>query len=88
MAAAEALARGLPVAVTAGGALADLVPKEAGVIAPPGEADILSRAMRRPIFDTALRAAMAEAAWQAGQLLPRWGDRAAAFVAELEQARP
>jgi glycosyltransferase involved in cell wall biosynthesis len=86
MAVAEALARGLPVCVTAGGALADLVPVEAGVISPPGDVVSFGKAMRRVIFDTALRAAMAEAAWQAGQLLPRWDDRAAAFAAELERA--
>lgn len=86
MAVAEALARGLPVAVTAGGALADLVPVEAGVVSPPGDVISFGKAMRRVIFDTPLRAAMAQAAWQAGQALPRWGDRAAAFAAELEQA--
>lgn len=86
MAAAEALAHGLPVAITAGGAIADVVPKEAGVIAAPGDVVSLSRAMRRPIFDRALRAEMAEAAWRAGQKLPRWTDRATAFAAELEQA--
>lgn len=85
MAVAEALARGLPVAVSAGGALADLVPVEAGVVSPPGDAVSLGKAMRRAIFDTALRAEMAEAAWQAGQKLPRWADRAAAFVAELDR---
>ncbi|MDQ1078572.1 glycosyltransferase involved in cell wall biosynthesis [Pseudoroseomonas cervicalis] len=85
MAAAEALARGLPVAITAGGAIADLVPREAGVVAAPGDVTSLSRAMRRVIFDTRLRADMAEAAWQAGQRLPRWTDRATAFAAELEQ---
>jgi glycosyltransferase involved in cell wall biosynthesis len=84
MAAAEALARGLPVAITAGGAIADVVPRQAGVIAPPGDVTSLSRAMRRPIFDTALRAEMAEAAWKAGQALPRWPDRAAAFLAEMD----
>lgn len=86
MAAAEALARGLPVAITAGGAIADVVPKTAGVIAAPGDATSLSRAMRRPIFDTALRAEMAEEAWKAGQALPRWPDRAASFLAEIEKA--
>jgi glycosyltransferase involved in cell wall biosynthesis len=85
MAVAEAMARGLPCAITAGGALAELLPKEAGVIAAPGEADLLSRAMRRPICDIGLRAQMAEASWQAGQALPRWDDRAAAFAAELER---
>jgi glycosyltransferase involved in cell wall biosynthesis len=86
MAAAEALARGLPLAITAGGAIADLMPKEAGVMAAPGDVTSLSRAMRRPIFDRALRAEMAEAAWAAGQRLPRWTDRAAAFAAEIDRA--
>ncbi|MBC9178040.1 glycosyltransferase family 4 protein [Pseudoroseomonas ludipueritiae] len=86
MAAAEALARGLPVAITAGGAIADVVPKTAGVIAAPGDVTSLSRAMRRPIFDTGLRAEMAEEAWKAGQALPRWPDRATAFLAEMEKA--
>ncbi|MBO1074775.1 glycosyltransferase family 4 protein [Roseomonas marmotae] len=86
MAAAEALARGLPVAITAGGAIADVVPRTAGVIAPPGDVTSLSRAMRRPIFDKALRAEMAEEAWKAGQALPRWPDRAQAFLAEIGAA--
>lgn len=86
MAAAEALARGLPCAITAGGAIAEVVPKEACVLAPPGDAASLSRAMRRVIFDAGLRAQMADAAWAAGHRLPRWEDRAALFVAELERA--
>jgi hypothetical protein len=38
------------------------------------------------IFDTGLRQEMAEVAWQAGQRLPRWPDRAAAFATDLEKA--
>ncbi|WP_439595638.1 glycosyltransferase family 4 protein [Falsiroseomonas sp.] len=86
MAAAEALARGVPVAITAGGAIAEVVPVEAGVISPPGDVVSLGKAMRRAIFDTDLRAEMAEAAWAAGQKLPRWEDRATAFLAELKAA--
>ncbi len=86
MAAAEALARGVPVAITAGGAIAEVVPVEAGVISPPGDHVSLGKAMRRAIFDTDLRAEMAEAAWKAGQALPRWEDRATAFLAEMEKA--
>nr|WP_245214480.1 glycosyltransferase family 4 protein [Pararoseomonas indoligenes] len=86
MAVAEALARGLPLAVTAGGALADLAPRDAAVIAAPGDSNSLSRAMRRPIFDAGLREAMADAAWRAGERLPRWSDRAEAFAREIEAA--
>ncbi|MGX9962759.1 glycosyltransferase family 4 protein [Roseomonas sp. F4] len=86
MAAAEALARGVPVAITAGGAIAEVVPVTAGVISPPGNVVSLGKAMRRAIFDTDLRAEMAEAAWAAGQKLPRWEDRATAFLAELDKA--
>lgn len=84
MAAAEALARGLPVAVTAGGAIAEVVPLEAGVVSPPGNVGSFTKGLRRVLFDTELRAAMADAAWEAGQLLPRWSDRAERFAAELE----
>ena len=86
MAAAEALARGLPCAITQGGAIADVVPKPACIMAAPGDYNAFSRALRRVIFDPALRAEMAEAAWAAGQALPRWEDRAVKFAAELEQA--
>jgi glycosyltransferase involved in cell wall biosynthesis len=86
MAAAEAQARGLPLALCTGGAIADLVGPGAAILAAPGDANSLSRGMRRPLFDTALRAQMAEASWAAGQSLPRWEDRATRFVAELEAA--
>ena len=88
MAVAEALARGLPLAITEGGALADLAPRDAAVISPPGDHNSLSRAMRRPIYDAGLRRAMSDAAWRAGQQLPRWSDRAAAFAAEISAALP
>ncbi|MFT8245675.1 glycosyltransferase family 4 protein [Roseomonas sp. BN140053] len=87
MAAAEAMARGLPLALCKGGALAELMPEGAGVASPPGDHASLSRALRRVIFDAPLRARMAAASWRAGQALPRWEDRAVAFAAELEAAR-
>ena len=83
---AEALARGLPLAITAGGAAAELAPREASVVSPPGDANSLGRAMRRVMFDRALRAQMSDAAWATGQRLPRWSDQAAAFEAELLKA--
>lgn len=87
MAVAEALARGLPVAVTAGGAVAELVPADAAVVSAPGDAVSLGKGLRRLIFDADLRREMADAAWRAGQRLPRWDDRAEAFAAEIGKAR-
>ena len=86
MAAAEAMARGLPLAITAGGAIAELVPMEAGAVSPPGDVVSLTKALRRMIFDREMLREMADAAWAAGQALPRWADRAATFAAELERA--
>jgi glycosyltransferase involved in cell wall biosynthesis len=83
MAVAEALKRGIPCALTSGGAVADLLPVDAGVIVPPGDWIALSRAMRRPIFDTALRHRMSDAAFAAGQRLPGWETQADAFAREL-----
>jgi len=86
MAAAEAMARGLPLAITAGGAIAEVVAAGSAIVSPVDDAASLSKGMRRPIFDTDLRAEMAEASWQGGQRLPRWTDRAEAFRAELDKA--
>lgn len=83
MAVAEALRRGLPVAVTAGGAATELIPIEAGVVCAPGDHASLSKAMRRLVFSPDLRRAMAEVAWEAGRALPSWDTQAAAFVAAL-----
>ena len=81
---AEALRRGLPVAVTSGGGAAALVPAEAGVVAPPGDVEQLSKAMRRLIFSADLRAEMAEIAWQTGRSLPDWTTQVRTFVAALD----
>jgi glycosyltransferase involved in cell wall biosynthesis len=86
MAAAEAMARGLPLAITAGGAIAEVVAPGSAIVSPVDDIASLSKGMRRPIFDAELRAEMAEASWKAGQALPRWPDRAEAFRAELARA--
>ncbi len=83
MAIAEALKRGLPVAVTAGGAAGALVTSEAGVLLPPGDHINLSKALRRIIFNRELRRSMAEAAWRIGQTLPDWSTQAREFAQAL-----
>lgn len=80
---AEALKRGLPVAVCDGGAAGALVPAEAGVVCPAGDHEQLSKALRRMIFGRELRTYLGDNAWQAGQQLPSWDDQARAFAAAL-----
>lgn len=80
MAVAEALKRGLPVAVTSGGAAAALVEPEAGVVCQPGDLDQYAKALRRLIFDSDLRRDMGETAWQIGQRLPGWEQQAQSFA--------
>ena len=83
MAIAEALKRGVPVCITKGGAAGALVPMEAGVVCEVGDLATYSKAIRRMIFDTELRAEMADAAWQAGQALPEWPAQGRAFAEAL-----
>jgi glycosyltransferase involved in cell wall biosynthesis len=85
MAVAEALKRGLPVAVCAGGAAATLVEPEAGVVCEPGDQVQLSKALRRLIFSPSLRAEMGEVAWQVGQKLPHWDTQAQEFSKNLSR---
>ena len=85
MAVAEALKRGLPVAVCAGGAAAALVEPDAGVVCEPGDQVQLSKALRRVIFSPSLRADMGEVAWQIGQRLPNWETQARVLAQNLSR---
>jgi glycosyltransferase involved in cell wall biosynthesis len=76
MALAEAMARGLPIVSTTGGAAAETVPGTAAIKVPPGDEAALAAAVRRVLTDADLRARMADASWAAGQKLPRWEDTA------------
>lgn len=83
MAIAEALKRGVPVAVSDGGAAGKLVTEMSGVVCPVGDWINLSKALRRMIFGSELRREMAEAAWQAGQMLPSWQTQVREFAQAL-----
>ncbi len=80
---AEAMRRGLAVAVTNVGA----VPVAGGTGSRRGvrarRCRAISKAMRRLIFDRPLLHDMAEVAWQSGQSLPSWNEQAARLAAVL-----
>jgi glycosyltransferase involved in cell wall biosynthesis len=82
---AEAMARGLPMVASVGGAAAETVPDEAGLKVPPGDVPALRDALARMIADADLRRRCGDASWAAGQRLPRWGDTAGKVAAVLRE---
>lgn len=79
---AEAMARGLPIVSTTGGAAAATVPDGAALKVPPGDPAAMAQALRRMLGDRALRARMAQASWQAGQQLPDW-NKTTGIIAQV-----
>lgn len=80
----EAVARGLPIVSTTGGAIAATVPAGAGLLVPPGDAAALGAALAGLMDDPARRHALRQRALAARQRLPGWPAQAAAFAAALE----
>ena len=80
---AEALARGLPIVATAGGAVPGTVPAEAGLLVPPGDGTALRAALARLIDDGPLRARLREGARRARQGLPTWHEAGERFAAAV-----
>lgn len=83
MAYAEALAHGLPVIGTTGGAIPDTVPQEAGLLVPPGDVESLTEALRRVLQDVRLRARLSQGAREAAVSQPTWEDSVKRFEAVL-----
>jgi len=69
---AEAMAHGLPVIATTAGAIPETVPRQAGLLVPPGDPAALARALRRVIAQPALAARLAAGSRAAGARLPDW----------------
>ena len=86
MAYAEALAHGLPVIGTTGGAIADTVPQQAGILVEPGHVDALAKALATLIGDANRRVQLAAGARTAASNLPTWAQSCALFSGALEQA--
>jgi glycosyltransferase involved in cell wall biosynthesis len=76
MAAAGAMARGLPLVASNSGALATTIPDAAALKFAAGDTTRLRAALHQMLTDTACRTSCAGASWAAGQTLQRWPDTA------------
>lgn len=72
----EALARGLPILCTTGGAAAETAPDEAALKVLPGNVAALRQGLGVLIDDGVARKARADAAWRAAGSLSRWQEAA------------
>ncbi len=86
MALAEALAHGLPVVSTTGGAIPEIVPRTAGLLVEPGDPKGLADALEAVITNPELRARLAAGAHEAGRQLPTWDQATARFAAQVRRA--
>jgi len=85
MAFAEALARGLPVIGTTGGAIPDTVPSTAGLLVEPDNVERLTDALRRLMQDAELRCRLSIGAREAALRQPTWQDSTNLFAAALSR---
>jgi glycosyltransferase involved in cell wall biosynthesis len=82
---AEAMACGLPIVCTTGGAAAETAPDAAAIKVVPGDAAAFADGLARVMADAALRQRMSDAAWVAGQVLPTWDDTARRIAGVLKK---
>lgn len=85
MAYAEAIAHGLPIVGTTGGAIPQTVPSSAGRLVPPGNVDALAKALREVMESEAARRALAAGARAAAAALPSWAQCGEKFARVLDE---
>ncbi len=85
---AEAMARGLPIVLAAGGAAAETAGEAAALHVEAGNVPQLTAALHRALTDKKLRDRLADAAWEAGRTLPTWHETARRFAAVILGLRP
>ena len=84
MAYAEAIAHGLPIVGTTGGAIPRTVPASASRLVPPGNIAALAQALRDILTNEQGRRALAAGARAAAAALPTWAQSGAAFAQLLD----
>ena len=84
----EALARGLPIVSTTGGAIADTVPPDAGVLVAPGDEAALAEALGTLLRTPSCREGLAAAARSHAQDLPSWKQATRAFADAILDLAP
>ncbi len=85
---AEAMARGLPIVCTTGGAASETAPNDAAIKVAPGDEVALAEALSRVMDSGPLRQSMAKASWVAGLHLPRWEDTARIVAGVMRKVAP
>jgi glycosyltransferase involved in cell wall biosynthesis len=88
MAYTEALAHGLPVIGSGGGAVRDTLPEGVAVYCPTGDVAALRKALQRLLASAEERARLGEAARSAARAFPDWQDAAARFSDILQETGP
>ena len=84
---AEALARGLAIVTTIGGAAAETLPDDAALKVEAGSPRALAWSIGRVLeVETGLRKRLSEAAWAAASNLPRWEGTARTIAGVIEEA--
>ncbi|WP_395715117.1 glycosyltransferase family 4 protein [Reyranella sp.] len=84
MAYAEAIAHGLPIIGTTGGAIPRTVPITASRLVPPGDVAALAQALRDVLTNAPSRRALAAGARAAAEALPTWAQSGEAFARLLD----
>ena len=73
---AEAMAHGLAIVCTTGGAAAETVPDAAAIKVAPGNAEAFSAGLKTLLENRKLRRRLEAASWAAGRKLPTWHETA------------
>jgi glycosyltransferase involved in cell wall biosynthesis len=85
---AEAMAYGLPIIATTGGAIPDTVPSEAGLLVRPGDVPALTLALKKVIEDASYRAHLSSGAFRAAAHQPTWDEAVQQFALALRRFTP